>query len=333
MSRLRAAIARASGAAPVFAVLVLLLVVIAVVNQNFLEPASFLAFLKRAAPLAILAVGQYFVIVSGEFDLSVGSLVTVQVVVAARLIDGDESATLPVVVLLIGIGVLVGLVNGLITTRLYVPSFVTTLGMLLVLSGAVFLWTGGAPRGSLSETFRLAGRQGIDIPGFGQVPWSVLILAVVAVGAAYLMRSAWGHTLVATGDNDRAAALSGVPVARVRTTAFVLSALAATVAAILLGGFAGVSAQVGEGLEFSAITAVVLGGVVLGGGRGTVLAALAGALVLEALFTLLNLLGVSGALESTVQGVIIIAAVAYASRRAGSRRRPPAVPDPAPHPA
>jgi ribose transport system permease protein len=324
---------RVGAAAPVFGVLLLLLVAIAVVNPSFLEPASLLAYLKRAAPLAILAVGQYFVIVSGEFDLSVGSLVTVQVVVAARLIDGDESATLPVIVLLAGLGLLIGLVNGLITTRLHVPSFVTTLGMLLVLSGAVFLWTGGAPRGSLSQAFRVPGRQGIDIPGFGQVPWSALILIAVAAGAAVLMRSAWGHTLVATGDNDRAAALAGVPVARVRTTAFVLSALAATVAAILLGGFAGVSAQVGEGLEFSAITAVVLGGVVLGGGRGSVLAALAGALVLEALFTLLNLLGVSGALESTVQGVIIIAAVAYAARWAGGRRRPPAIPEPSPQPA
>ncbi|TQM43592.1 ABC transporter permease [Pseudonocardia cypriaca] len=330
---MRALLSRGGAVAPVFAVLLVLLVAIAVVNPNFIEPASLLAYLKRAAPLAILAVGQYFVIVSGEFDLSVGSLVTVQVVVAARLIDGDESATLPVIALLVALGLLIGLLNGLITTRLYVPSFVTTLGMLLVLSGAVFLWTGGAPRGSLSAAFRVPGRQGIEIPGFGQVPWSALILVAVAAGAVALMRSAWGHTLVATGDNDRATALAGVPVARVRTTAFVLSALAATLAAILLGGFAGVSAQVGEGLEFSAITAVVLGGVVLGGGRGSVLAALAGALVLEALFTLLNLLGVSGALESTVQGVIIIAAVAYAARRVGRTRRPPAVPDPSPQPA
>lgn len=301
---------------PVFGVLILLLVAIAVVSPAFLEPAAFLAFLKRAAPLAILAAGQYFVIVSGEFDLSVGSLVTAQVVIAARLIDGDESLTLPVMAVMLVLGVLVGLVNGLITTRLHVPSFVTTLGMLLVLSGAVFLWTGGAPRGALTEGFRALGRGGL-----GPLPWSVLLLVAAGLGAVFLMRSAWGHTLVATGDNDRAAALSGVPVARVRTAAFVLSALAATVAAILLGGFAGVSAQVGTGLEFSAITAVVLGGVVLGGGRGSVLAAMAGALVLEALFTLLNLLGVSGALESTVQGVIIIAAVAYAARRVRVKRK------------
>ncbi|MEU4746458.1 ABC transporter permease, partial [Actinosynnema sp. NPDC023658] len=86
--------------------------------------------------------------------------------------------------------------------------------------------------------------------------------------------------------------------------------------------FAGVSAQVGQGLEFRAITAVVLGGVVLGGGRGSVVAAAAGALSLEALFSLLNLLGVSGALESAVQGVIIIAAVAYAARGTGRRWTP-----------
>jgi ribose transport system permease protein len=83
----------------------------------------------------------------------------------------------------------------------------------------------------------------------------------------------------------------------------------------LLGGFAGVSAQVGDGLEFQAITAVMLGGVVLGGGRGSVVAAIAGALTLEALFTLLNLLGVSGALEDAVEGLIIIAAVAFAAFR------------------
>jgi ribose transport system permease protein len=129
------------------------------------------------------------------------------------------------------------------------------------------------------------------------------------------MRSDFGRKLLAVGDNDRAAHLAGVPVARMRTIAFVLSGLSAAVAGILLGGFAGVSAQVGLGLEFEAITAVVLGGVAIGGGRGSVIAAIAGALTLEALFTLLNLQGVSGALEDTVQGLIIIAAVSFASFR------------------
>ncbi|WP_327046468.1 ABC transporter permease [Microbispora sp. NBC_01189] len=297
-------------ALPIFVVLAGLLVAIAVVNPYFLEPAAFLAFVKRAAPLVILAAGQYFVIVSGEFDLSVGSLVTAEVVIAARLIDGSAEATWPVLALMIAFGLIVGLVNGAVTTLLRVPSFITTLGMLLILSGAVFLWTGGSPRGALSEQFRQLGRGSL-----GPVPWAVLILVVVAAAAVWATRARFGHTLVAAGDNDRAAALSGVRVARVRTVAFMISGLSAAVAAILLGGFAGVSAQVGKGLELQAITAVVLGGVALGGGRGSVAAAMAGAFTLEALFTLLNLYGISGALEPAVQGVIIIAAVALGAVR------------------
>jgi ribose transport system permease protein len=239
----------------------------------------------------------------------------VQVVVAARLIDGEETATWPVLALLIVIGLLVGLANGVITTGLRVPSFITTLGMMLVLSGAVFLWTGGAPRGALSETFRMFGRKDL-----GAVPWSVLILLVMGGAAIMLMRSDFGKRLMATGDNERAAGLSGVRVNRTRILAFVISGLAAAVAGILLGGFAGVSAQVGQGLEFQAITAVVLGGVALGGGRGSVVAAMAGALTLEALFTLLNLYGISGALEYAVQGVIIIAAVAAGAVRLPFKR-------------
>jgi ribose transport system permease protein len=219
-----------------------------------------------------------------------------------------------VILLMLGIGAFVGLVNGAITTRLLVPSFIVTLGMLLVLDGAVFLWTGGAPRGALSDSFRTIGRQGIDgVPLIGQLPWSVVVLAVIIALAVMFMRSPTGRTLVAVGDNETAVWLGGGRVERLRTLAFVLSGLSAAVAAILLGGFAGVSAQVGDGLEFRVITAVVLGGVVLGGGRGSVVAAMAGALTLESLFSLLNLLGVAGGLESAVQGVIIIAAVAYAS--------------------
>src|SRR5690606_24380713 len=124
-----------------------------------------------------------------------------------------------------------------------------------------------------------------------------------------------------TGDNDVAASYSGSPVWWVRTRAFLLSGLMATVAAILIGGYAGVTAQVGQGLEFMAITAVVLGGVVLGGGGGTVIAAMAGALTLEALFTLFNQLSLPSTIRPAVQGVIIIAAVAYAALPRRSRRR------------
>lgn len=328
MTRVRALGAALQGAGTVFLLLALTFAAIAVVNPGFFEAPSVMAFLKQAAPLVVLAAGQYFVVVSGNFDLSVGALVGAQVVIAARLIDGVESRTLPVMLVMLAFGIGVGLVNGLITTVLKVQSFITTLGMLLVLYGAIRLWTGGAPTGDLSEAFRTPGRLGITgVPLIGQIPWALLIMLAVGAGAILLMRTRFGRILIASGDNELAARLSGARVDAVRTAAFVLSGVAATIAGVLIGGFAGVSAQVGEGLEFTVITAVVLGGVALGGGRGTALAAMAGALAIEALFTLFNQMALPATLRPAVQGAIIIAAVAYAARR---RIRPAPQPTAAP---
>ena len=311
---------RRSGSGPVFVVLAVLVLVMAVLNPGFYEPPSLMAFLRNAAPLVVLAIGQYFVIVSGEFDLSVGSLVGAQVVIAARLINGEEDRTWPVIALMVGFGVLVGLVNGLVTTLLRVPSFITTLGTMLVLFGAIRLWTGGSPTGALSETFRQWGRTGIDLPVVRQLPYALLIMVALAVVGILLMRSSYGRVLVATGDNATAATYAGGRVWLVRTGAFVLSALFATVAGILIGGFAGVTAQVGQGLEFTAITAVVLGGVLLGGGRGWVVGAMAGALTYQLLERLLVQLDMPSTLNPTIQGVIIIAAVAFAANQSRTRR-------------
>lgn len=306
----------------VYLLLALVFAGIFVLNPSFAAPGPVLAFLKNAAPLVVLAAGQYVVIVAGEFDLSVGALVGGQVVLAAALIDGEEGATLPVLVVMVLAGLLVGLVNGLVVAYLRVPSFITTLGMMLVLFGAIRLFTGGAPTGALSESFRELGRGGIEgIPGIDQLPWSLLVLVVVAVAVAAMMRRPFGRTLLAVGDNPRASRFSGARVRRTQVTAFLLSGLLATLAAVLLGGYAGVSAQVGQGLEFVAITAVVLGGVVLGGGQGSVVAAMGGALLLQSLFTLFNQLGLPSTARPAVQGVIIIAAVAYAARTMSPRRR------------
>ncbi|MEV2238309.1 ABC transporter permease [Micromonospora sp. NPDC049891] len=311
---------RRGGLLPLLAILAVLLVLVTVRQPDFLAPASLMSFLGRSAPIILLAAGQYFVIVSGEFDLSVGSLVTAQVVVAARLIDSDPSRTWPVVLVMLAGGLLVGLVNGLITTRLRVPSFITTLGMFLILVGAVYLWSNGAPKGGLSEEFRRFGRRAFeDVPLLDRIPYALVILLILATVAVLLMRSDFGRVLVAVGDNPRTAELSGARVRRTRTIAFMLSGLAAAIAAILIGGYSGVSFQAGAGLEFGAITAVVLGGVALGGGRGSVVGAMLGALTLELLFTLMNFYGVSGALRPTVQGAIILFAVAVSTRRSTSR--------------
>jgi ribose transport system permease protein len=135
------------------------------------------------------------------------------------------------------------------------------------------------------------------------------------------MRRPFGRMLIAGGDNPVAAGLAGSRVWWVRTRAFMISSLSATVAGILLVGYAGVHPSVGRGYEFTAITAVVLGGVVLGGGRGWVLSAAAGAFALESLFTLLNFMGVPATWRDTVQGAIIIIAVAAASQSWQRKRK------------
>lgn len=301
----------------------LLLVAVIASNPAFGEPDRLVRFLARSAPLAIIAIGQYFVIVSGEFDLSMGSVIAAQVVMAGNLIGDDDARILPVMVLMVVVGALVGLVNGLATTLLGVPSFIVTLGTMLALSGLVFYLTGGAATGNPTDTFREIGRGGLEgLPVVELLPYPLVILVVVAAAAAWLMRRPFGATLIASGDNPRAAEVSGARVWWVKTRAFVLSALSATLAGIILVGQAGVHPSVGRGYEFIAITAVVLGGVVLGGGRGWVLSAAAGAIALDLLFTLLNFRDVPSTWRDTVQGLIIIAAVALGGRawRTGGRR-------------
>ena len=137
--------------------------------------------------------------------------------------------------------------------------------------------------------------------------------------------------MIALGDNARATRYAGARDWWVTTRAFIFSSLSATLPGVLLVGFAGVHPSVGRGYEFVAITAVVLGGVVLGGGRGWIVAAVAGAFVLELLFLLLNIAGVPSTLRDAVQGVIIIAAVAYSGVSFRIRRRS-APPQPSPDP-
>ena len=298
-------------------IFVVLFAAVAVVQPSYLAPAGFLNFLRRAAPLAILAAGQLFVIVSGGFDLSVGSLVTLTVLGASMITGGDPGATWVAIAALYAIGLAVGLVNGLVVAFLKVPSIIATLGMLLSVNGAAMMWSGGSPRGYLPDNFRAFGRLTLHgVPEIGILPVAVPILGAVAAFAWWgLHGTVFGRRVFAVGDNPRAAELAGVPVAATRIAAFAVSAVAAVTAGIMLGGFAGVSTDVGRGLELQAIAACVIGGARLMGGKGRVVGAVAGALSLFALFTLLNLLGLPQALRDTAQGLILIAAVASGASR------------------
>ncbi len=315
-------IARLKQMNPVFLVLALLIVAIAILSPYFLQPTGYMNFLKRAAPIAILAVGQLYVINSGGFDLSAGALVTLTVIGSSILLDGDASATWWVILAMLGVGIIVGTVNALVVSWLKVPSIIATLGMMITLSGVALTWSGGAPRGYLPDNFRFFGRYLIkDLPLIKILPVAVIVMIVVCAAMWWLMhRTSYGKRLIAMGDNPKAAMLAGVPLTETRILAFVMSSVSAVIAGILLGGFAGVSTDVGVGLELQAITAAVIGGAQLLGGRGTAGATIAGALVLQAMFTLLNILGFPKPIRDVVQGLILISAVVitgYRRRRSG----------------
>lgn len=301
----------------IYFILAVLLIWISIENPNFPQPEVFLAFLRRATPLLILAAGQLFVIVTGGFDLSVGSLITLTVLGGALLTDGNPDRTPLAIAVLYLIGLGVGVFNGLVVSYLRVSSFITTLGMLIALKGAALLWSGGAPAGYLPDNFRVFGRQNLEgVPYVGKLPYAVIIVVLYSLAATYLLHGTnFGKKALAVGDNPRAAALSGIAIPRIRIAVFVLSSVSAVTAGILLGGFAGVSMNVGDGYELEAIAAVVLGGAMLMGGKGSMPTAIAGALSLRALFTLLNLLGLPSPYRAAVQGLIIIGAAAYAAFR------------------
>ena len=154
---------------------------VGLLQPTYLEPAGVMNFLRRAAPLAILASGQIFVLVSGGFDLSVGSLVTLTVIGGSMLTANDPSKTWWAIAVLYAIGFVVGLINGAVVAYLRTPSIIATLGTLLSVNGAAMMWSGGAPRGYLPDNFRMFGRFVFhDVPLIKIFPLAIVVLAASA---------------------------------------------------------------------------------------------------------------------------------------------------------
>jgi ribose transport system permease protein len=214
------------------------------------------------------------------------------------------------------------LVNGLLVSYLKIPSFIATLGMLLLLSGGGLYWTGGAPKGYFTDNWRIFGRGYIEnVPVFGRFPIALIILIVIALISYFVFHHTnFGKQILAIGDNVRASLLSGVQVRRVRVLAFLISSVFAVIAGVLIGGYGGISLTPGEGLEMQAISAAVIGGTLLLGGKGSVPNVIFGAFTLEAMFNLLNLLGLPKPYKDAVQGLIIIGAVAYVALSSRKKR-------------
>ncbi|HYO18931.1 MAG TPA: ABC transporter permease, partial [Dermatophilaceae bacterium] len=216
----------------------------------------------------------------------------------------------------LGAGAGAGLINGLLVTKVNMPSFIATLASLSILSGLTLYLTKGNPVGVSSDAFRLIGTGRIlGVP----VPIWILLFCAIIFGVL-LARSRFGRQVYATGDNFEAAHLSGMPVDRVKVAAFVISGVLAGIAGFILAARLGTAQpSAGKGLELTAIAAVIIGGTSLLGGRGAVIGTVIGALLLGTIDNGLNLLNVSPFLQDVVKGAVILFAV-FIDRNAGPMR-------------
>jgi ribose transport system permease protein len=301
---------------PVYPMFFIIFIILGFLNpKGYQTMNGIMTFFRPASPLAVLAIGQMLVLAMGGFDLSIGAIVTFVVLVSSKLLANDPTNAAPAIAIMIGIGALVGLINGLVVSFLKVPSFIATLGMMLLVKGAALYYVGGAPQGYLTDNWRQFGRNYIqDVPFFVKIPYALIILIVLGLIIYILFhRTNYGKQILAMGDNVRAAQLSGVRVKLVRILTHVLCSILAILGGILVGGFGGVNVTIGEGMEMQAIAACVIGGVLLGGGKGSVLNVIFGAFTLQAIVNLLNQLGLPKPYTDIIQGSIIIFVVAYAA--------------------
>lgn len=297
----------------VWIVLLCAILLLAATSPNFLTGTNLLNILRQVSIVGILAVGVVIVLVAGNFDLSVGATLTLAAVVSVQMqpTDVGRTALSILIPLLLGLGV--GGVNGLIVGKLRANSIIVTVGSQFVVTGCVLLYVAGQHvRVDNATPFYLAITGGY----FLNIPIPIYIFAlVVALGHFLMQRTLFGRYVRAIGGNAEAARLVGIPVSRQVRVTYMLSGGAAAISGVLLASrVRNLDPTVGIGYEFSALTAVVLGGVDLTGGRGNVLHTLAGVLLLGVISNGMRLFGLSFNLQLLIQGIILVFSVAMDAR-------------------
>jgi rhamnose transport system permease protein len=294
----------------ILAALVLVVIVTTAVNPRFLSVQSLRDLLLNASIIALLTVGQTLVVVTRNVDLSVGSVLGLTAFMTGTLFVGRPG--LPVVVAVLAgvlVGVVCGAVNGAVTAVGKVPSLVVTLGTLYVFRGVDYAWAGGRQINAADLPDSLLA---LGSGRFLGVPYLVAITVVLIAVAAFALRSyRSGRELYAIGSNPDAAVLAGIPVGRRLFGAFVLSGAVAGLAGVLFTARYGtVDATAGTGFELQVISAVVVGGVAIFGGSGSVVGAALGALLLSTIGSAIVVLRVPSFWQQAIVGALLIGAIA-----------------------
>ena len=293
----------------------LMAAILSILSPFFMTVGNMTNLSKQVSIVAILAAGQAVVIISGGIDLSVGSVLAFSAVVIGTLIQMDVDPTLAMLAGL-SAGTFAGWINGMVITRAKIPPFIATLGMLGIARGMALVITGGVSHPVLSPLFLYIGNAkllGLPIPLYFVIV-TFLVIGVMMHGTVF------GRHVYAIGGNEGVARLQGIPVDRQKVKIYALSGFLAGLAAVVMTGrLAATPPSVAQAIELQAIAAVIIGGVSFVGGRGIVLTALIGALIMAMITNGLNILGVSSFYQQVLIGIVIIVAVWLDNLKSKSR--------------
>lgn len=292
--------------------LVLLMAFLIISTPTFFTVKNIINVLRQCSTSLIVAVGMTFVLILGGIDLSVGAVACLAGTVTAGLMSRNGLPVPPALLAGMAIGVLCGLINGLVVSKLGIAPFIATLAMNCTARGLALVYSGGYPIAGIPESAQLLGRGyllGIPIP-------VIIMIVVVAVAWITLCMTRFSRHMFAVGGNEECARLSGVKVGGVKIKVYAIcSGLAALTGILLTMRLASGQPTLGEGLELDAIAAVVLGATSLKGGKGFILGTVLGCLFLTILSNGLNILQISAFWQQVFKGIILVIAVSMYERK------------------
>lgn len=291
----------------IYSLVIAMVIIASALSPDFRQVSNLTDVLRQSIVLGLVTIGQVYVLIGGGIDMSVG--MTARVVALGVAVAMSETIIHPAVLILLGLmaGAVIGLVNGLIVTRVGGAPFIVTLAMFGILQGVALAISGGAPTGLVPDFFLSAYEATI-----GVVPTSVIVMAVIWMLAwLVLVRTRFGRNIYAVGGSSQVARLAAIKAGRPQTLTYVVAGVLSAGAGLFLLARSGVGdPNVAAGLEFQSIVAAAIGGISLYGGRGTVVGALGAVLLVSLSSNVMDMLQVSGYYQDLVLGVIVLIGVA-----------------------
>ncbi len=294
----------------IWLVLLILFVGFAAANDKFLSSNNLFTIARQVSMFGIAAVGMTFVILIGGIDLAAGSVITLVNVVCAYLMVKMNFSMIAAVLASLVLATAIGMLNGTMVAKIGMPAIIATFSTQIIFEGLAYILSGGTPIYGFDTRFKIIGQGYV-----GPVPVPVIIMAVCfGVGAFILNKTYFGRYFYAVGGNEEASRLSGIKVQSIKFLIYALSGLFAGIAGVvMLSRTNSAQPTAGKGFEFDVITCVVLGGVSVNGGLGSISGVIAGTLIIGILTNGMVLMNVSTYMQMVVKGIVLILAVGFDS--------------------